>query len=217
MIRYLLLAFVALSSSCFAYKSLLTKGDYLYEVYEPGDRIPIATLCEGLQLYYEAYLSPKLHVGIPLSQLKIDESRFSSYDDFIADMFYNDFLSYQTVQKDRCYYFQARYIPNNQVVSICVMLKQDMPGFFYMDHIGTQKDFRRRGLASTLIDQVKTTLKGCINISLDTRIFNKPAQALYEKSGFIKLATHPNPKKQEIYYHYVSNVGEPSVYSTNSK
>jgi len=205
MIRYLFIACVLISSACFGYQTLLTRDDYQYEVYEPQDQIPAKTLLNGLKMYYQAYLAPRLHVGIPLSELQIDETRFHSYEEFIEDMFYGDFLSYQTTQKARCYYFQVRYLPSDQVVSLCVVLKQDEPGFYYIDHLGTHKDFRHRGLAFTLVRQVTQFLTDCIDISLDTRIFNLPAQALYEKLGFKQLLIHPVPRKQAIYYRYVYN------------
>lgn len=221
MIRYLLLTCVLISSSCFGYQALLTKDDYLYEVYEPQDRIPVETLLNGLKMYYQAYLTPKLHAGIPLSELQIDETRFRSYEEFIEDMFYRDFLSYQITQKARCYYFQVRHLPTDQIVSLCVILQLDEPGFYYMDHIGTHKDFRRRGLAFTLVQQMQKFLTNCIDISLDTRIFNLPAQALYEKLGFKRLSIHPVPRKQTIYCRYVYNIQtnepKPEPYCTESK
>ncbi len=219
--RYLFILFIFLSSTCFGYKTLLTQDEYIYEVYEPGDRIPVDTLVEGLQMYYKAYLFPKLHVGFSLKELNIDETRFRSYDEFIEDMFCRDFLSYQTTQKEQRYYFQVRTVPHNQVVCVCVLLKEQEPGFYYMDHIGTHKDYRRRGLAYTLIEQVKRHLTDFRDISLDTRIFNVPAQALYAKSGFHRLAVHPIPKKQNIYYHYLYRVDAARThapcYSTESK
>lgn len=221
MFKYLIAISLFLSLNCFAYQTLLTTDEYIYEVYEPKDRIPADKLMDGLKMYYQAYLTPNLHLHIPLCDLKIDETRFRSYDEFIGDMFIRDFLSYHTSQKERTLYFQVRYLPTDQVVCLSVLLKEDEPGYYYMDHIGTHVDFRRQGLAYTLIEQIKQHLAGFSDIALDTRVFNRPAQALYEKAGFRRMVIHPVPKKQNIYYHYVYNVKaarkSPSLYSTESK
>jgi ribosomal protein S18 acetylase RimI-like enzyme len=50
---------------------------------------------------------------------------------------------------------------------------------------------------------MKKLVPGFVEISLDTRVFNRSAQALYEKTGFKKLEIHPVPEKQATYFHYV--------------
>lgn len=198
-----LLLFISFTCNCDAFKTLSTIDEYVYEVYEPQDCIPASILFEGMNMYLEAYSYPKLHEGIPLKELKIDESRFRSYDEFIADMFYRDFQSYETPNEVRRHYFQVRCILDNQIVGVCVILEQDQPGFYYTDHIGIHKDFRRLGLACNLIKEVINAFPDFVEISLDTRNFNWPAQALYENTGFKKLDIHPNPAKQTTYIHYV--------------
>jgi len=90
-------------------------------------------------------------------------------------------------------------------VGICAVLEQSTPGFYYFDHLEIHKDFRRRGLAEKLIKFMKNQLTDYIEIeiSLDTHVFNRPAQALYDKCGFEKLSIHPIATKQNTYFHYV--------------
>ncbi len=51
-------------------------------------------------------------------------------------------------------------------------------------------EFRRRGIGGRLIDFCKknAALAGCTQIFLDVRSRNKPAIALYEKAGFVKIS-----------------------------
>lgn len=190
-------------AKCEAYQELGRQDDYIFEVYEPGDFIPSEQLEEGHRMYRETYNYPSLHEGISLSTLKIDPTRFKSYDDFIDDMFQRDFQSYQDIYRNSRFYFQVRQAFTNKILAICSLLNQDQPGYYYLDHIGTHKDFKRKRLALTLLKWVEKTCTDYIVISLDTRVFNYPAHALYEKAGYKKLKIHPNPKKQDVYYHYV--------------
>ncbi|MBS0655909.1 MAG: hypothetical protein JSR46_09040 [Verrucomicrobia bacterium] len=95
-------------SPLFAYKTLLVKEQYTYEVYEPEDQIPSQVIEEALQMYTEAYFHPKLHDGLPLDDLKIDRSRFATYDEFIQDMFQSDFRSYEFPTHVKRHYYQIR-------------------------------------------------------------------------------------------------------------
>ena len=187
----------------YGYQELSNRGDYIYEVYEPGDFIPQDQLEDGHRMYREIYNYPKLHEGIPLSILRIDSLLFSSYDAFIDDMFQKDFQSYQDSLRDRRYYFQVRNRFNNQILAIAALLTQEQQGHYYLDHIGTHKDFKRKGLAITLLKLMETVCSDYMTISLDTRVFNYPAHGLYEKAGYKRLEIHPNPKKQDVYFHYV--------------
>jgi len=184
--------------SCHAFKNLgLFKG-YIYEVYVPGDLIPVEQLNEALEMYYLAYCNPPLHQGIPLNELKIDGSKFSSYEGFISDMFMQDFQSYQDRHLER-FYFQIR--DRHSIIGICVVLKL-AAGVYYIDHLGINAFFRRQGLAKHLIGKVQETCSDFVEIALDTRVFNKPAQFFYEACGFKKLTMHPNASKQSTYYRY---------------
>ncbi|MBS0655910.1 MAG: GNAT family N-acetyltransferase [Verrucomicrobia bacterium] len=88
-------------------------------------------------------------------------------------------------------------------MAVSAVLHGALPGCYYIDHIATHKDFRRKGLALSLVELVKTTLPQVSQITLDTRVFNVPAQALYQKAGFTKCTIHPNPQKQNAYFHYM--------------
>lgn len=196
LVIFALLLFLPLSSHAFNNLGLF-KG-YICEVYEPGDLIPTEQLHEALTMYYLAYCSPPLHQGIPLRELKIDGSKFSSYEGFISDMFLRDFQSYQDRHLER-FYFQIR--DRHSIIGVCVVLKL-AAGVYYIDHLGINAFFRRQGIATYLIEKVKETCCDFVEIALDTRVFNKPAQYFYEACGFKKLTLHPNANKQSTYYHY---------------
>jgi len=201
--RLILLFLVLLCSPCFAFRTLLIQDDYIYEMYEPQDRIPLSLLEEARSMYFEAYLNPRLHKDIPLKALQIDEYRFHTYEEFLSDLFQRNFASYEHPGRFSRYYYQVRSNRDQKIIGVCAVLDQNKNGRHFIEHIGVHKDFRRRGIAQTLIGEVINSLPNFVAISLDTRIFNGPAQALYEKLGFDKLETHPNPKKQFTYFHYV--------------
>lgn len=176
--------------------------EYIYEAYEPQDEIPSSILNEGRSMYFESYLNPKLHEGIPLDVMQIDTSQFHSYDAFISDMFLQDFSSYQLPGKTPRIYLQARRIQDSKIIGICAVLELANHNY-YLDHLGVHQDFRRHKIASTLIQQLIEMVPNFKAITLDTRVFNRPAQHFYEKTGFKKLDTHPNSRKQFTYYHYI--------------
>ncbi len=194
---------LVVTGPCFALQTLFVNESYVYEMYEPEDCIPLSVLDEGMRMYFEAYQFPRLYEGISLEELHIDETRFKSYEEFILDMLQKDFASYQDPKDISRAYFQARSLSDNQIVAICAVLKLTQSGHYYMDHLGVHKDFRRQGIASTILKEVINTFPDLIEMSLDTRIFNKPAQALYEKTGFKKLDINPNPRMHQTYIHYV--------------
>lgn len=170
-------------------------GDgYIYELYEPADEIPKSVLVEAKEMYFDAYLHPKLHEGVSLEALNLAVS----YEEFIADLFERDFASYQKASAR--YYFQGREVGSGQIVGICAVLENG-PFDLYIDHIGVAKEYRRKGIGGQLLQSVIAQFP-MSRLSLDTRIFNGPAQALYQKLGFIKMP-HPNPEKVNQYYFYV--------------
>lgn len=198
----LLLSFSFLPPA-FSFQILSSDQDFVYELYEPQDLIPTSLLEEARVMYFEAYQHPKLHSNIPLQSLHIDETRFNSYEEFIDCMFREDFASYNQLDTIQRYYFQSRLLSDGRVVGICVVYPEGEPGHYYLDHIGVHSDFRHRGIAQTLIAAVKNTLVNFKEIALDTRRFNTPAQALYEKTGFQIEPKNPRPHKQNTHFHYV--------------
>lgn len=195
--------FLGLGSPSFAFQTLLINEKYVYEVFEPNDDIPCQVLDEGFTMYFEAYQFPRVHAGIALAEMQIDETQFLSYEEFMYDMFQRDFASYTLPQNRSRYYFQVRSLRENAIVAICVVLDMEQPGFYYINHIGVNKNFRYQGIANTLLKNVINTFPNFEEISLDTRVFNTPAQALYEKVGFKRVDMHPNPCKQRTYFHYI--------------
>lgn len=189
--------------SCCALQVLPIGNDYICETYSPVDEIPKKQLDEARQMYFEAYCHPPLHLGIPFEELGIDLTCFGSYEEYIEDMFQRDFSSYGQPGMLRRHYFQLRCNDDGRIVGVCVVLEKSTLGYYYLDHIGIHWKFRNQGLAGSLIKTMISQLNDFIEISLDTRIFNFPAQALYEKWSFEKLPIHPCPEKQRTYYHYV--------------
>jgi hypothetical protein len=146
-IRSFLILLISMTYPCFAFKTLLVEKGYVYEMYDPHDEIPLDVLNEGVAMYFEAYLNPKLHNGISLKTLQVDEAKFASYDEFISDMFQRDFISYQFPDTTPRLYLQARLAQDGRIVGVCAILEQT-PGTYYMDHMGVDKDFRRQKIAT---------------------------------------------------------------------
>jgi ribosomal protein S18 acetylase RimI-like enzyme len=192
---------VCISVPCFAFQTLLSQDGYVYELYEPKDEIHESVLAQGEAMYLQTYLNPKLHEGISLEEMGLGHTPFASYEEFIADMFRNDFSSYQYPKNPPRFYLQVRELQSDEIVGVCAILEES-PGYYYIDHIGVAKEHRRQKIASTLFQQFIRNVP-VTHVSLDTRVFNKNAQVLYEKLGFQKLTTHPVPRKQHIYFHYV--------------
>lgn len=189
--------------SCTGLQIVPVKDDFICEVYSPEDDIPLELLEEARRMYFETYLCPALHVGVPFEELGINQNLFGSYEEYIADMFRKDFASYGQKNKQGIHYLQLRCKEDGSIIGVCVLLEKLIPGLYYLDHIGIHCNFRRQGLADSLIKISADHLDNYIEISLDTRVFNLPAQTLYEKCGFEKLAVHPIASKQNTYFHYV--------------
>jgi ribosomal protein S18 acetylase RimI-like enzyme len=197
------LFFVCFLLPAFPYQVLLTDEDFVYELYEPQDLIPPTLLEEGRAMYFEAYQHPKLHLGHSVKSLNIDETRFRSYEEFIDQMFREDFESYNHLDTIKRYYFQARTLSDGRVVGICVVYPEDQSGHYFLDHIGVHCEFRRRGIGRNLIEEMKKSLADFKEIALDTRTFNTTARALYEAMGFQIEPINPRSHKQHTYFHYV--------------
>lgn len=197
--------FFLIINPCFAFKTLLINDRNIYEMYEPQDEIPLDVLSEGQLMYYISYLNPKLHEGISLEAMQIDGSRFNSYEEFIQDMFQCDFKSYQFSGEIPRFYLQVRKLQDNQIIGVCAVLQQSAH-HYYVDHLGLHKDYRRQKIGSNLINELVKAIPNMQELTLDTRVFNKPAQFFYEKLEFQKMTAHPNPAKQSIYVHYVKMI-----------
>lgn len=67
-------------------------------------------------------------------------------------------------------------------------------GVGYVCNVAVSPHFRRRGVASALIQAQIDLAKvnGLSEISLEVRSSNAAARALYEKFGFVRLGTRPN-------------------------
>ena len=198
----ILLLFFGFESG-YALQILPVKEEFVCEVYSPEDELPVELLDEARRMYFEAYMHPALHLEVPFKELGIDPNRFSSYEEYIGDMFQRDFGGYSGCDKGGVHYFQLRCKVDGSVVGVCVVLEKEVPGYYYIDHIGIHWKFRQQGLAGSLMKEMVECLDDFVEISLDTRVFNFPAQGFYEKWGFEKLAVHPCAVKQSTYFHYI--------------
>ena len=72
------------------------------------------------------------------------------------------------------------------------------PESLYIDALATDARFRRRGVATALLDQASrhATASGLSAVALDTAVTNVGAQALYERAGF--TVTERMPPKGRI-------------------
>lgn len=193
----------ALFAKCDGVETRPINQDYFCEVYAPMEKIPPEFLEEAKQMYYEAFCHPPLHQGIAIAELGIDEKLFASYEDYIKNMFEADFTIYHHPEHLKIHYFQIRSTHDQQIVGFCVVIETSVPGHYYIDNLGINWMFRHQGLGGKLIEAILNQFDDFIEIALDTRVFNLPAQALYEKWGFQKLPFNPDPKKQTTYYHYI--------------
>lgn len=64
---------------------------------------------------------------------------------------------------------------------------------FYVDSLATAERFRRRGVASALLEHAERRARelGLGAVALDTWVDNEPARGLYAGAGFIELARSP--------------------------
>jgi ribosomal protein S18 acetylase RimI-like enzyme len=69
------------------------------------------------------------------------------------------------------------------------------PGSLYIDALATDARFRRRKVATALLDEATriARAKGLATVALDTAVTNVGAQALYERAGF-KITERRPPK-----------------------
>ena len=67
------------------------------------------------------------------------------------------------------------------------------PDSFYVDALATETGYRRRGVASALLDEAcrLAAETGLRSVALDTPATNAPAQALYERRGFSVTERRP--------------------------
>jgi ribosomal protein S18 acetylase RimI-like enzyme len=67
------------------------------------------------------------------------------------------------------------------------------PDSFYVDALATLDRFRRRGVASALLDECQrlAARAGLAAVALDTAVTNEGAQALYERAGFVVTERRP--------------------------
>ena len=81
---------------------------------------------------------------------------------------------------------------------------QSVLGWADMMNLAVHPDYRRRGIAETLVDQLIELLKqnGVTCLTLEVRVSNSPAIHLYEKLGFTEVGRRPgyyhNPKEDAL-------------------
>ena len=74
-------------------------------------------------------------------------------------------------------------LENNVVGYVCIRL---IPDEAHLLNLAVHQDFRRRGIATTLLNSVISELKGkdCRFLSLEVRVSNRIAIKFYERNGF---------------------------------
>ena len=74
---------------------------------------------------------------------------------------------------------------------------QSVLGWADMMNLAVDSQYRRRGIAEQLVDVLVSHLKACdvTCLTLEVRVSNQPAIALYEKLDFVQVGRRPN------YYH----------------
>ena len=71
-------------------------------------------------------------------------------------------------------------------------------GVLYVDALATHPDFRRRGVATALLEEADrlAARAGLPAVALDTGIENRAARALYERRGFTGRGLRPAPSER---------------------
>lgn len=73
------------------------------------------------------------------------------------------------------------------------------PPLAIINNIGVLPEFRRRGIASVLMEAAIGACDGCSSLSLEVRVSNTPAISLYEKHGFSNVGCrkrfYSNPRE----------------------
>ncbi len=83
---------------------------------------------------------------------------------------------------------------------------QEIAGEAYITNIAVLPGYRRRGIAEALLNAAARGAeeRGCEFITLEVRVSNSPATALYEKCGFVKAGTrksfYTNPAEDALIY-----------------
>jgi len=68
----------------------------------------------------------------------------------------------------------------------------------YVDALATAPGFRRRGVASALLEEAErlAAATGLAGVALDTGMENRPARSLYERAGFTPSSLRPVPDER---------------------
>ena len=71
-------------------------------------------------------------------------------------------------------------------------------GVLYVDALAVAPEWRRRGGARTLLAEADRLAaeRDLSGVALDTGIENRPARALYERSGFVQRGLRPAPDER---------------------
>ena len=197
---YLIICWLG-SIGTYGVRPLGTSEGIRYEMWEPHDTIPSQLLNPAREMYFASY-DPRLHEGVSLEQMRIADKGFPSYEDFIADMLKRDFASYEAPAFRWIFFaYQER-----EIVGFASLLQQ--PQSFYIDHFGVSSAAKGKKIGTRLMGHIFNHLSSFWReglpheVTLDTRVFNVPAQAFYDKMHFKGVNPHPDPAKEGAYLHY---------------
>ena len=125
-------------------------------------------------------------------EIKILNEDNSSLEELLKNSFHKDV---NKIIIKECLDNNIRFlcaIESNIVVSTIMITTKYNPvrgtKSFYLDYICTKEEYRNKGLAQTLLNEVDSLAKKeeISKIELDTSYDREEAQRLYEKCGFIK-------------------------------
>ena len=179
-----------------------TNNNFFYYCFPRGCNLPQAFCDSTKKMYYESY-NPVFHKDYSTEQMGLDR-KFKTYEQFLHQLIEDDFTGYNTKLTNRVVFFvtQRPFSENVEPLGVAVFLDQDQKGEYYIDHIGIQKEFQRKGIGHQLLKFSIQSLGNVKKISLDTRVFNRPGNEFYQKELFNKMAIHPNEHKEGRYYRY---------------
>lgn len=200
--RRLFLAFTLFicSYSLFADTLIVEDNQRQYFLVRPGELLEQNIAEQARDMYFDSY-DTELNKSLSLNDIGISHLGFATYEDFRRNMFEEDFASYVDSPAKRSFFYVKQ---QNEIVGVAAVLSLDN-NVYYIDHIGIKKGFQHQGIGSRLLGLLEQHLENWKSITLDTRVFNTPAQQAYEKAGFQRVTPHPIALKDRFYIRYEKN------------
>lgn len=201
----LIFVFLSLSKTTYSTDFIGSDNGIFCYKFQKGAPLPDQFSNTVKPMYFETY-DPALHEKYSLERMGLDQ-KFNTYEEFLYQLIEDDFRIYAT-DTDRIIFFATQHECKNNyenICGLCVFLPGQQKGEYYLDHIGIKDTFKRQGIGRQLLNLAMRSI-AAEQVTLDTRVFNVPAQNFYEKEGFAKISPHPILKKEGFYFRYAKRM-----------